>query len=152
MDLRPELGFSGQIWAILLGFGPLWLNLGHFPEIWAILLGIGLFGRNWVRIGPKGDEALMMRWGGDGRTYGQTDGRTDGQTDGQTDRNSPCVLEDFVPFRAAALLPINFNTHKLKQGKGTDDHILPVGDWFPHYPQGGGVIMSGPRCVKGSGP
>ena len=30
MDLRPELGFSGQIWAILLGFGPLCLDLGHF--------------------------------------------------------------------------------------------------------------------------
>ena len=23
MDLRPELGFSGKIWAILLGYGPL---------------------------------------------------------------------------------------------------------------------------------
>ena len=30
MDLRPELGFSGKIWAILLEFGPLCLDLGHF--------------------------------------------------------------------------------------------------------------------------
>ena len=56
MDLRPELVFFGQIWAILLGSGPLCLNLGHFAYIWAILLG---FGRIWVRISPKGDEALM---------------------------------------------------------------------------------------------
>ena len=32
-------------------------------------------------------------------TNGQTDGRTDGQTDEQ---KSPCVLQDFVPFGAAA--------------------------------------------------
>ena len=48
-----------------------------------------LFGRVWDRIGPKGDEALRMGWGGDGHTEGHTDGRTDGRTD------SPCVLQDF---------------------------------------------------------
>ena len=42
-------------------------------------------------LGPKGDEALRMGQGG---------GRTDGQTDGWTD--PPCVLQDFVPFGAAA--------------------------------------------------
>ena len=54
------------------------------------MLGFGLFSRIWVRIGPEGDEAL--RKGGDVRTDGWTDGRTD----------SPCVLQDFVPFGAAA--------------------------------------------------
>ena len=54
------------------------------------MLGFGLFGRIRVRIGPKGDEALRMGRGG----------RTDGRMDGWTD--SPCVLQDFVPFGAAA--------------------------------------------------
>ena len=49
----------------------------------------------------------------------------DGQTDGQTD--SPCVLLDFVPFKAAALLPLNLNHTQLKQGTGTADHLLPLG-------------------------
>ena len=54
-----------------------------------MLLGFGLFGRIWVRIGPKGDKALRMGQGGtDVRTYGRTD--------------SPCVLQNFVPFGAAA--------------------------------------------------
>ena len=90
LDLRPVLEFSGQIRAILLDFGPLCLDLGHFAQIWAILLGFGLFSRIWVRIGPKGDKALRMGQGGG--TYGRTYGRTD----------SPCVLQDFVPFGAAA--------------------------------------------------
>ena len=81
-----------------------------------------LFDRIWVRIGPKGDEALRMGWGG------QTDGRMGGRTDGRTD--SPCVLQDFVPFGAAALLPLNLNHTLLKQGTGTADHLLPLGCYF----------------------
>ena len=50
--------------------------------------------------------------------------------DGWTDKNSPCVLQDFVPFRAAALLPLKFTLKMLKQGKGIADHILPLGDLF----------------------
>ena len=82
---KASIGVSGYIWAILLEFRPFCLDLGHFAKIWAILLG---FGRIWVRISPKGDEALRMGLGGDVRTYVRTD--------------SPCVLEDFVPFGAAA--------------------------------------------------
>ena len=41
-------------------------------------------------------------------------GRTDGRTYGWTD--SPCVLQNFVPFGAAALLPLNLNHKLLKQG------------------------------------
>ena len=45
---------------------------------------------------------------------------------------------DVLTFRrtTAALLPFDsthtspFNKNQLKQGKGTDDHILPVGDWL----------------------
>ena len=48
--------------------------------------------------------------------------------DGRTD--SPCVLQDFVPFGAAALLPLNLNHFLLKQGTGTADHLLPLGCYF----------------------
>ena len=50
------------------------------------------------------------------RAWGE---RTDGWTDGRNDeRKSPCVLQDFVPFGAAALLPLTpFHNHA-KQGNG----------------------------------
>ena len=39
--------------------------------------------------------------------------------DGQTnERKSPCVLQDIVPFGAAALLPITYNHQHTKQGNG----------------------------------
>ena len=47
----------------------------------------------------------------------QMDVRTYGRTD------SPCVLQDFVPFGAAALLPLNLSHTLLKQGTGTADHL-----------------------------
>ena len=80
-----------------------------------MLLGFGLFGRIWVRIGPKGDKALSMGCGG------QTDGRTDGETD------SPCVLQDFFHFRPLALLALNIINIPFKQGIGTADHLLSSG-------------------------
>ena len=49
----------------------------------------------------------------------------DRRTDGRTD--SPCVLQDFVPLGAAALLPFNLNHLLLKQGTGTAYHLLPLG-------------------------
>ena len=49
IGFKLELGFSGQIWAILLEIGPICLDLGHFAQIWAILLGFGLVSRIWVR-------------------------------------------------------------------------------------------------------
>ena len=54
------------------------------------------------------------------RMYGQMDGRID----------FPCVLQDFVPFGAAALLPFNSNHTLLKQGTGTADHLLPLGCYY----------------------
>ena len=42
-----------------------------------------------------------------------------GGTDGQTDkRKSPCALQDFVPFGAAALLPLTEIHNHAKQGNG----------------------------------
>ena len=48
--------------------------------------------------------------------------------EGRTD--SPGVLQDFVPFGAAALLPLNLNHFLLKQGTGTADHLLPLGCYY----------------------
>ena len=42
-------------------------------------------------------------------------GRTDGQND---ERKSPCVLQEFVPFGAAALLPLTPYHNHAKQGNG----------------------------------
>ena len=70
--------------------------MGYFAWIEAILLGFALSN---LDLGPKRDEALRMGQGGgwtDVQTYGHTYGRMDGQKD------SPCVLEDFVPIGAAA--------------------------------------------------
>ena len=49
--------------------------------------------------------------------------------DGQTE-NLP-ILQDFVPYRGrcpatAQLQPKNC----IKQGKGTADHMMPLGDWL----------------------
>ena len=92
IDLRPELGFSGQIWAILLGIGPLCLDLGHFALILAILLGFGLFDKIWVGIGPTGDKALRMGQGG--QTYGQRDVQTYRWTDSPVSLQSRCPKEN----------------------------------------------------------
>ena len=47
----------------------------------------------------------MVNGGGDGRMDGRTDGWMEGRTDGRTDGRleiPSCVLQDFVPFGAAA--------------------------------------------------
>ena len=59
------------------------------------------------------------------------DGWTDGRMDGRTE-NLP-ILQDFVPYRSrcpatAQLQPKNY----IKRGKGTTDHMMPLGDWFPN--------------------
>ena len=73
----------------MLEFGPFCLDLGHIAWIWAIWQNLGQ-NRPQRRRSPE-DGA-----GGDGRTYGWMDGRKDRRTD------SPCVLQDFIPFGAAA--------------------------------------------------
>ena len=81
------------------------------------MLQFGLF---FLRFGPHCLDLGFLAE----RTDGQMDGRTDGRTD------FPCVLQDFVPFGAAALLPFNLNHSLLKQGTGTADHLLPLGCYF----------------------
>ena len=109
----------------MLGFGPFCLDLGHIAWIWAI----------WQNLGQNGPQRRRSPEGGageGGRTNGWMDGRTDGRTYGRTygRTDSPCVLQDFVPFGAAALLPLNLNHTLLKQGTGTADHLLPLGCYF----------------------
>ena len=59
-------------------------------------------------------------------THGQT-GRW--RMDRWTDRFL-LELQDFIPFGAAALLPLNLSHTLLKQGMGTADHLLPLGCYF----------------------
>ena len=54
----------------------------------------------------RADFRPERAWGG---------GRMDGRTDEQ---KSPCVLQDFVPFGAAALLPLTTIHNHAKQGNG----------------------------------
>ena len=64
-------------------------------QIWAILLGFRLF---CLDLGPKEDKALRMGQGGLTNRF-------------------PCILQDFVPFGAAALPPIPIYNHA-RQGNG----------------------------------
>ena len=61
-------------------------------------------------VGSEGPDG-----GGDERTNGRTDGRTD-------ERKSPCVLQDFVPFGAAAQKVKNTN----QSPKGNMWSAIPV--------------------------
>ena len=55
----------------------------------------------------------------DFRLEPEGDGWMDGRTDGRMDeRKSPYVLQDFVPFGAAALLPLTQIHNHSKQGNG----------------------------------
>ena len=72
-------------------------------------------GTSWV-LGPQGGE----------RTDGWMDGQTDGCTDGWMEN-----LRDFVRYRGRCpatvqLQPKNY----IKRGKGTADHIMPLGNWL----------------------
>ena len=58
------------------------------------------------------------------------DERMDGQMDRRTD--SPRFLQDFVPFGAAALLPLNLSHTLLKQGTGTADHYCSYPNTVEH--------------------
>ena len=63
------------------------------------------------------------RWT-DGRTDGQTDRWMDGQTDGW--KISPFYRTSSPIGAAAQLQPKNC----VKQGKGTADHMMPLGGWL----------------------
>ena len=112
---RPDLGHFAWIWAIMLEFGPFCLDLGYIAWIWAISQNLG-------HNKPQRRQSPEDVVGGTNRPMGE-------YTDRQTDRFS-CVLQDFVPFGAAALLLFNLNHTVLKQGTGTADHLLPLGCYF----------------------
>ena len=80
--------------------------------------------------GSKACLAGSWAEGGNGRTYGRTLGK------------SP-ILHNFVPYRgrcpaAAQLQPKNC----IKRGKGTADHMMPLGDWFSCF-LGSGRFFNG---------
>ena len=71
---------------------------------------------------------LRPAWQALGPSRGGTDGRTNERTE-----NLP-ILQDFVPYRGrcpatAQLQPKNC----IKRGKGTADHMMPLGDWFANH-------------------
>ena len=75
---------------------------------------------------PKRPELRPERPYGGGRANERTNKVTNEQ-------KSPCVLQNFVPFGATALLPPILNHFLLKQGRGTDDHLLPLGCYYLNY-------------------
>ena len=64
----------------------------------------------------------MDRW-----TDGQMDGRTDGQI-------APVFYRTSFPFGAEAQKPHTclrgYHKQTAQQGNGTNDHLLPLGDWL----------------------
>ena len=60
----------------------------------------------------------------DGCNNGTMDGRTDGRTDGR--KISP-FYRTSSPIGAAALPPPMKIKEKVEQGKGTADHLMPLG-------------------------
>ena len=70
----------------------------------------------------------------DGWRGGQTDGRTDKQMDGKSPHSTgilplsgplPCFLSQ-KPSKKS--MPT-----QVEQGKGTADHLMPLGDWFYQF-------------------
>ena len=49
------------------------------------------------------------------------------------------ILQDFVPYRGRCPAAIEVTIKKtiketVEQGKGTGDHLMPLGDWFLFLP------------------
>ena len=88
-------------------------------------------------LGLGGQISGLRGPGGDKRTNKQTSKWTNEWTNKRTDKQTkvPCVLQDFVPFGAAALPLIPIYNHT-KQGNGYRwPHIAlgrPVLSFFPH--------------------
>ena len=68
-------------------------------------------------------------------------------TDVRTD--SPCILHDFV----SSVFVCSHNCYHYKipeQGKGTDDHLLPLGDWL-FFNISGVILFPFIRCYPRHG-
>ena len=88
MDPRPELGFSGKIWAILLEFRPFCLDLGHIAWIWAL----------WQNLGQNRPQRRHSPEDG-ARGAGWTDVHMDVRTDGWTNGLIPLCSTRLRPLR-----------------------------------------------------
>ena len=63
----------------------------------------------------------------------------EGGTDGRTDRNLP-ILQEFVPYWGRYPASPMKTKEKVEQGKGTADHLMPLGCLFsPFVSQDSGV-------------
>ena len=112
---QARLKVFGQIWAISLGFGPSHLDLGHHIWIWAITLGFGP-----LRLDLGHFAWIWAIWHNLGhRKLSHEDG-AGGQLDGRTE--SPCVLQDFVPFGAAAQKQWKLHPEEIRNAKGVWNH------------------------------
>ena len=80
----------------------------------------------WLALRPDW-LGLRPAWLALGPSRGVTDGRTDGWTNKQ--KISP-FYRTLSPIGAAAPLQLNFNLKTIKRGKGTADHMMPLGGWF----------------------
>ena len=57
------------------------------------------------------------------------DGCMDGRMDGRTENLR--ILQDFVPYWGRCPATAQLQPKKcIKRGKGTADHMMPLGDWF----------------------
>ena len=72
--------------------------------------------------------------------------RTDRWTDGRTEFLP--ILQDFVPSRGRCPATLcDFKTAK-RQGKGTADHMMPLGDWLNMEGKIYGNLISGVEFAK----
>ena len=88
-----------------------------------------------LRAGPPSSGPASERPGSASEgPQGGRDGRAEGRTYGRTDSPYSTVLR-LLRFPPEPL-PCSHNCYHykiLEQGKGTDDHLLPLGDWFFYH-------------------
>ena len=112
------LGFHGG----KQGSGP---NKGQSPVDWGDFLSVHpSVWPSWLA-GPQ--AWLDGPEGGNGRTEGRTDEQTNKRTYGR--KISP-FYRTSSPIGAAALPPPMKTKEKVEQGKGTADHLMPLGYLF----------------------
>ena len=80
------------------------------------------------------------------------DGWTNGRTEKQKDRQkiSP-FYKTLSPIGAAALLPPKKTKEKVEQGKGTTDHLMPLG-YLLFHPNKPGVLQQLVNCLFKASP
>ena len=66
------------------------------------------------------------------------------------------ILQDFVPYRGRCPAAIEVTIkktikEKVEQGKGTGDHLMPLGDWFWYSSDEGAGSNSDDSGSRGGG-